>query len=250
MDPWEIAVLGIGVVVGLALLGGVASKLPWTGLSFLPQGLYAMMNFLPMGLIMFGFIADIIQQKFRYSIASISGLLAILLNKMISIPFSAMQGGQRGGAEGWCTIPGLEMLESRYTPMTIVSTFTILFYFVLSAAFIRPASENITLGVFLGGLGIFQLLIMLWNGCFEYQTPIKGNIFFNIFAAWLLGAGLGGAAFAVVQTQYPFYLPFETMNISVSGTGVTTVTGQGGGGICQPVAGSDKSGVSEFVCDL
>jgi hypothetical protein len=167
MDPWEIAVFAIGAILGLLLLGGISSKLPWTGLSFLPQGLYAMVNFLPMGLVMFGFIADILQQKFRYSVASISGLIAILVNKMISIPFSTMSGGQRGGAEGWCTIPGLEPLESRYTPMTIVSSFTILFYFVLSAAFIRPASENITLGVFLGGLGIFQLLIMLWNGCLE-----------------------------------------------------------------------------------
>jgi uncharacterized membrane protein len=91
------------------------------------------------------------------------------------------------------------------------------------------------------------LMIMLWNGCFDYYTPIRGNIFFNIFAAWLLGAGLGATAFAVVYTKYPFYLPFEIMNITTDSSGkTTTITSQGGGGVCQPVAGSDN----EFICDL
>ena len=83
---------GAGIVLGVikffpALIGlpAAATTAATTGpgiSGFLTEGGLSFLDWIPTSLFAFGFIADIIGQQFFLSMASFSGLVAVLLNSM------------------------------------------------------------------------------------------------------------------------------------------------------------------------
>jgi hypothetical protein len=181
---------------------------------------FAIVNFIPFGFITFGFIADIIGQDFRYSIASIVGLLSIVLNFMISLltgssVISAEVGPERPGP-AWCMIPGLEKFENKMMPMSIVSSWAILSYYVIFAGTNRTTVQNTSIYVSIGLLSIVQLATFYGSDCSMFY---EGDSRYRIFAL-LLGVTCGVIGWAVVSSVYPSKVPFpNTREGMLSGSG-------------------------------
>ena len=209
---WLIAL----AVIGTILMAGVAWVfLPTTNIGYgFAEGFrgffFAIANFIPLGFMLFGMIADIINQEFRNTIATILGMIAVLLNNLVSRLLTIGSVPMAGGAvpdQVWCTIPGLNALESRAFPMTITSTWAIMMYYITFAAAKRPASQNISLGVGLGGLSLLQILTFMFVGCKDYFIPLGGSYAFNVLGAIVLGTTIGTSAYGVVNNYYPAYSP-------------------------------------------
>ena len=84
MDPWEIVVIVIALLVFLGGLGiGIRTFGTGNIYSILSGLFFAVTNFIPFGLVTFGFIADLIGQTFVYSFGSITALVAIVLNWIV-----------------------------------------------------------------------------------------------------------------------------------------------------------------------
>lgn len=208
-------------VLGLALAGGLGYALynPATRAalsSTFGAFFFAIVNFIPFGFITFGFIADIIGQDFRYSIASIVGLIAIVVNFFIalmmgkSVAWEAV--GQERPGPAWCMIPGLEKFENKRMPMSIVSAWSILTYYMIFALTKRDLSANISILSSIGILSITQLATFYGSDC---------SMFYEDSSTWrilslLLGIGIGASGWAVVSTFYPSQTPF--MDVRGSGS--------------------------------
>ena len=208
-------------VLGLALAGGLGYALynPTTRAalsSTFGAFFFAIVNFIPFGFITFGFIADIIGQDFRYSIASIVGLIAIVVNFFIalatgkSVVWEAV--GQERPGPAWCMIPGLEKFENKRMPMSIVSAWSILTYYMIFALTKRDLSANISILSSIGLLSLTQLATFYGSDC---------SMFYEDSSTWrilslLLGIGIGASGWAVVNTFYPSQTPF--MDVRGSGS--------------------------------
>jgi hypothetical protein len=156
MDTLEILgtlfliLIGVGTVV-LSGYGLSNSNLRSSILSVLSSFFFAVTNFIPFGLVTFGFIADMIGQEFRYSYASIVGLSAILINYFVGkILGGSVSTGPEQPGTAWCMIPGLEWAENKFMPMNIVSSWAIISYFLIFSLVDRDASKSLSLGVSLG----------------------------------------------------------------------------------------------------
>ena len=161
----------------------------WVGVSAF---LFAVLNFIPFGLITFGFIADMIGQDFRYSIASLFGLLSIAMNWVIGM-FTGHSSFASGGTEqpgtGWCMIPGLEGFENRAMPMNLVSSATILTYYLIWAITQRDPAQNFSLYISTAVLLIIQIGLFYSSGCSQYYVDSAG---------WRAGSLLQGALWGAV----------------------------------------------------
>jgi hypothetical protein len=262
--------VGIGVL-GLALVATVLIKSgkvrsPTDGPNFtmfsgVGRFFFAIANFIPFGLVLFGFIADMISQEFRYSISSIVAIVTMIINY-----FAGNALGNRmnvdtipmaGGADSrWCSIPGLEGLESTTLPMNISTTVSIVLYYVWFAIADRPVGENISLFAGLGAILIAQIISFASSGCSEYFTAIKGNMAYNMVIAILLGITCSAIAFSSVHWGAPEYSPFTTVgNVGKMGglqsTGGLPPVKSGlsappTGGKCSPVEGGEEDAM---VCE-
>jgi len=227
-DGWNtgdyIAVV-LSTLLGIALFAGLGVALynPETRIAImgtLGAFFFAIVNFIPFGFITFGFIADIIGQDFRYSIASIVGLIAIVVNFFIalmtgkSVVWEA-QGQERPGP-AWCMIPGLEKFENKRMPMSIVSSWSILTYYLIFALTNRDLSSNVSILSSIGLLSITQLATFYGSDC---------SMFYEDSSTWrilslLLGIGIGASGWGVVSSLYPSQAPFpNTKEHMLSGPG-------------------------------
>jgi len=211
----------ISSVLGLALAGGLGYALynPTTRAAItttLGAFFFAIVNFIPFGFITFGFIADIIGQDFRYSIASIVGLIAIVVNFFLALIMGKSVimevAGQERPGPAWCMIPGLEKFENKRMPMSIVSSWSILTYYMIFALTKRDLSANISILSSIGLLSITQLATFYGSDC---------SMFYEDSSTWrilslLLGIGIGASGWAVVSTFYASQTPF--MDVRGSGS--------------------------------
>ncbi len=250
---------GVGT---LSLLGYVWAKGSSSGAGFavaeaLRGFFFAIANFIPLGFMLFGTIADVINQEFRNTIATILGLIAVVLNNLVSRLFTIGSVPMAGGAvpdQVWCTIPGLNALESRAFPMTITTTWAIMMYYITFAAAKRPASQNISLGVGLGGLSLIQILTFMFVGCKDYFIPVGGSYAFNVLGAIVLGTTIGTSAYGVVNNFYPAYAPLGFVTSPTTGGGLLgktapnpmVGTSTATGGSCSPVEGGEEDAM---VCE-
>ena len=206
--------IGIGASFGvIALLGlgyaGYSGKFGDVGGVF-KSFFFVVTNFIPLGLVLFGFIADLIGQEFRYSIGSIVGLAAIAVNWILKIPLesffslpppvvSAADSGQV-----MCFIPGLEMFENRVTPMNFVSSTAILTYFLIFAALNRTPQQNISIGVAFPVILLTQLTTFYVGNCDAYYPAgWAGKL-----AAIVLGVVVGASGYGIVANTDPTQAPF------------------------------------------
>ena len=249
---------GIG---GLALLGFAWTKGQDSGIGYgIAEGFrgifFAIANFIPLGFMLFGMIADVINQEFRNTIATILGMIAVVLNNLVSRMLTTGSVPMAGGAvpdQVWCTIPGLNALESRAFPMTITTTWAIMMYYITFAAAKRPASQNISLGVGLGGLSLIQILTFMFVGCKDYFIPVGGSYLFNVLGAIVLGTTIGTTAYGVVNNFYPAYAPIgfapPTANpglLDATARNPMAGTSSKTGGSCSAVEGGEEDAM---VCE-
>ena len=108
--------------------------------------------YLPTALLTFGILVDVINQDFRYMIATLIGLAAIFLNKIFGMGIDKWSGRSSNvvgdvvaevtGAitapiptsYANCIVPGFESFESMYMPQSILLTTTIFTYFLFDFA--------------------------------------------------------------------------------------------------------------------
>ncbi len=262
MDPWEIATITILVVL-VAIGAGVGIKAIGTEKisSVFGTFFFVVTNFIPLGLVLFGFIADLIGQEFRYSIGSIVGLIAIAINALLKMPLEslfsippAVASAQDSGS-AWCIIPGLEMFENRVTPMNFVSSTAILTYFLIFAALNRTAQQNISIGLAFPLILLTQLATFYVGGCDGYYPAgWAGKL-----AAIVLGAAVGASAYGVVASVYPASSPFgyglkNPVTPTASGWQGAREPGSSGSGIGGPQTGAKCSAANTdddnaYVCE-
>jgi hypothetical protein len=263
MDGWEIALITVFSVVGALALYFIFKQPSVT--SGVGSGLYGVIytisNFLPYGILLFGFFADVIGQEFRYSIASFTGLLAILLNYALKPVLERVFTGAPASSSvvderGWCTLPGLEALESRATPMSIVSSSAIITYLLIFAWIDRPASDNIAISVLLPVILIVQMFTFHFSGCSPYYNT--SSLMGGFSMAMMLGAIVGTSLWAAINFGAPQYSPFSkfiptfaaTTAGKGGGVGATRNGGSNGatGGKCSQVGGSTDDD-NAYVCE-
>lgn len=232
--------------------------------------LFGIANFIPFGVMIFGMIMDVMGQEFRYSITTIMGILTIWANYLLGKGLEGFFGSPpvTGGAYlnqlrefGWCTIPGMESFESKFTPMSIVVTTAIAVYYITFAGLNRPASQNISIGVGFPLIILAQLAVFGLSDCASYYIPLSGSgIVGNILASLAFGGIMGGAAVATVQFAYPSKSPFANImggpvpGSTGGGFQAKNPMGNGGGlgaapptgGTCSPVEGGDEDAM---VCE-
>jgi hypothetical protein len=247
------AALGIAATLLFLWAKGSDSGLGYAIMGGIRGFFFAIANFIPLGFMLFGIIADIINQEFRNTISTILGMIAVILNNLASRLFTIGNVPMAGGAvpdQVWCTIPGLNALESRALPMTITSTWAIMMYYITFAAAKRPASQNISLGVGLGGLSLIQIMTFAMVGCKDYFIPIGGTYVWNVVGAIVLGTVIGTGAYGVVNNLYPAYAPLGFVVSPTTGGGLLSVTNPMAstssktGGSCSAIEGEDA-----MVCE-
>jgi len=264
MDGWEIGLITTFSVIGALILYFIFKQPAVT--SGVGSGLYGMhytiSNFLPYGILLFGFFADVVGQEFRYSIASFTGLLAILLNYALKPVLERVFTGAPSSTgvvdeRGWCTLPGLEALESRATPMSIVSSSAIITYLLIFAWTERPAIDNVAISVLLPVILILQMFTFHFSGCSPYYNT--SSLMGGFTLAMTLGAIVGTSLWAAINFGAPQYSPFSTKltlaaTTAGKGGGVgATRNGVGGanhttGGKCSQVGGSTDDD-NAYVCE-
>jgi hypothetical protein len=262
-SEWAGAGITIAVLVGAVILvkvGGVTSERSNTGIaSIFGRFFFAIANFIPFGLILFGFIADMISQELRYTISSLVGILTIILNYFIggAVSRNSSTPPMAGGADSrWCSIPGLEGLESTTLPMNISSTTAIVLYYVWFAMADRPMDQNISLFAGLGAILVAQMISFASSGCSSYYTAISGKMGYNVLGAIILGVVASAIAFSSVNWGAHQYSPFATVAMApptkLLGPGGTQQTVKSGlsapptGGKCSPIEGGEEDAM---VCE-
>jgi hypothetical protein len=177
----------------------------WVGISAF---LFAVVNFIPFGLITFGFVADMIGQDFRYSIASLFGLLSVAMNWVFGLPFGhsswATTGPEQPGT-GWCMIPGLEGFENRAMPMNLVASTTVLTYYLIWALTQRDLAVNTSLLVSAPLLLVIQIGLFYSSGCSQYYVDSASYRALAI----VQGAAWGGIGYAIIKGTAWWLTPFQ-----------------------------------------
>jgi hypothetical protein len=262
MDGYEIGLITLSSVIGALILYAIFRQPSVnSGISSGIYGLiYTISNFLPYGILLFGFFADVVGQEFRYSIASLTGLLAILVNYGLKSVLERVFTGAPVGTtvvdeRGWCTLPGLEFLESRATPMSIVSSSAIITYLLIFAWIQRPAMDNIAISVLLPIILIVQMFTFHFSGCSPYYNT--SSLMGGFSLAILIGTIIGVSMWAGINFGAPQYSPFaefspNTMTSPGAG-GLQSTKGVGGsknatGGKCSQVSGSADDN-NAYVCE-
>ena len=246
--------VGVGVLVlGLIAMtliksGQVKTGSPnYTVFSVVGRFFFAIANFIPFGLILFGFIADMISQEFRYTISSLVGISTIIANwglgtlianKLATPPMAG------GGDSRWCSIPGLEGLESTTLPMNISSTTAIVLYYVWFAMADRPMRQNISLFAGLGAILVTQMISFASSGCSSYYTAISGKMGYNVIASFILGVDTSAIAYGLTDWLGNQYSPFGA--VASLPTSVSGLSAPPTGGKCSPIEGGEEDAM---VCE-
>lgn len=239
--PWWATLIAILLTAAVSVVGtiyalgrgpsvpGVPGTLTAPGGSVIKDTI----TYIPHILLLFGVLADMFTYQGVYSIPSLVGLLSIPANflfkyfwigifdtvgKVGEILASAPQVNPRaelptvvpkGGAAGFfdlydgCNVQGFQFLASPYAPQTLVVTATVFSYYVFDLIMNR-GWLNATAAIV--GFGVFFAAEMFVIG----NCDVEGQTF-NKYLRGLMalaeGMLFGGTGYAVVQAQYPTYLP-------------------------------------------
>lgn len=223
-NPWENAWIIIGLILagllGGSILGGSA-YLSWIDG---PVGdvISRVILFIPVALVMFGFIADAVIGDYHYSIASITSIIGMILNKFgadyapslsgitsyiprfstaAPAPAAAAApevnpflGGQRGGFIE-CSLPGFEWLENTFAPQGLVMSMTVLFYILIELWDTNQASNSLGIGMITLFTVLLQGAAFVRNGCLTRYTYGK----WSIPIALVMGITFAGSAYGTVK---------------------------------------------------
>ena len=233
--------LSVFLVIAVIVLGAVGYRIysnaelraaffasvPTTGPSKLaPLGLlfWNFFVYLPTALLTFGILVDVINQDFRYTIATLIGLSAMLLNKIFGMGMDKWSGRSSNvvgdvvteltGAVtaplptsyANCIVPGFESIESIYMPQSILLTTTIFTYFLFDFASTRDSSKNASAAIFMLGSLAAQTGILYKNGCLD-KYWITSYPLANALVATVAGLTVGGFSYLIVKNSASGKLP-------------------------------------------
>jgi hypothetical protein len=162
--------------------------------------------YMPNVFFVYGFIADIVNNKYHYSVASLTALFGMVINRVLGLPVangvsfirskintkiaapvaSALTSAgivpvapQQGGEEDsmglpplpvkskFCSLPGFEWLENTVAPQGIIMSMTVLWYLMIEMWDTGQGQNTIALGVTtLITFGV-QWFVLYSNGCLK-----------------------------------------------------------------------------------
>jgi hypothetical protein len=233
MDPWEAAFISVITIVGV-LAGGVGlykykEYLP-AGVLEIPLALVTFLgNLMPLSLIAYGFAGDIINQDgFRLAIPSVAAVLSIFVVGVSSKVFAIRAGKQLSEQDTsglvWCTIPGLEQVESPYFPTAFMSTMVIAFYY-MCWSWSTPGKTAWPLAMMFSIVYAVQFLAFMNGECSASYIPPFGGILGSILISSLIGATIGTIAWASTGKSIQ-YSPFNIPLGSSAASGSTCLPGE------------------------
>jgi hypothetical protein len=218
MDPWEIAFIVVITLVGLFMGGSTLyhfkDNIP-SGVFDLPFALVTFLgNMMPFALIAYGFAGDVINQDgVRLSIPSFAAVGSIFLvgivSKVIATNGGADLSQQETSGLVWCTIPGLEAVESPYFPTAIMSTMIVAFYY-MCWAWTTPSKLSWPLAMMFSIVYTVQLLAFMNGECSASYIPPFGGIIGSILISTVLGIVIGSISWAATgkaPNLSPFNIP-------------------------------------------
>jgi hypothetical protein len=218
MDPWETAFIVLATTIGIFMVSfGLfrnQDSFP-PGLLDIPLALVTFLgNLMPFALIAYGIAGDMINQDaVRLSIPSIAALGSIFVvgitSKIIATNGGVDLSKQETGGLVWCTIPGLESVESPYFPTAIMSTAIIGFYY-MCWAWSTPSRLSWPLGLFFSIVYLVQLLAFMNGECAASYMPPFGGIVGSILISTVLGILIGTISWASTgraASLSPFNIP-------------------------------------------
>jgi hypothetical protein len=269
-DTWDI--VGPLLLTVFVFMGAIAfgSKIP-NAVGYLN----ILVLYIPISLMIAGFIPDIVTQEFNYSVVSITGIIGAILNRIAStLVMSFLTGppeklraavatlpsdigtlnkginplvAKYHAAFSGCTVPGFEFLESTLAPQSLVMLTSM--YFFLLIVFIHDEHASIV-GLSSAFVILFalQMVSSIRNGCFNSE-------FFVFGPGWLSVAGILGSLLVISAISAGFgYLIKKSIPSSTGGTTNTYTLSPNGRGKMSSVNSipTKDVGVSDqdqFVCD-
>jgi len=205
-------------------------------------------NVLPFTTLVSGVVVDVINQYgVKYSLPSIVALVFMAVLGLGTQLFGSYAGGLNLNSEEsygsfWCTIPGLERLESPYIPTSFLATSLIFMYFLTWAGNTGAPAGRIT--TMFGITLVAQLGAYYMGSCSQSYASIYGfptglvNVAIPIIIGALIGSITAGSAIAADKGHYNPFTP-------------TTNGATGGGGLHNTLQAppKDDSGHSQPVQD-
>lgn len=214
--------------------------------------LFAIGSFIPFGLLMFGIISDLIYATPHNYVISAAAIFAILLSKGISaliqlkIPIDTSPVSTSNVLNsGWCTIPGLEGLESPFFPMSTLIVAMISTYY--SAFAISSGYPIVTAPMVI--LMVIHLVATWFSGCSTSYFSIGGSFTWNIVITIVTGFILGLSTYGIIKSGYPAYAPYQAINPSAPSSrwGATApLGGPPASATCSAEPGDDNTFVAEL----
>jgi hypothetical protein len=218
MSATSIVLTILQVIGGIALVVAAGAAFSNSGLS-MPSSTTSMItavvafvaNVLPFALLAYGLIGDLILWNYRLSIPSLAALGSVFIVGFVSRIiatgyYNKDLSNQDTFGSSWCTLPGLEVLESPWLPTAFLSTGLIATYYLCWIG-----DTNGDLSRALSVLGIvwgIQLASFLATDCASSYFPIFGSVFLNIILSTGIGALLGLVTFSIVRKNAA-YNPME-----------------------------------------
>jgi hypothetical protein len=223
MDPWDVlgpillTILVVGAVLGFSKSDAAPSIIGYTNILVL---------YIPVSLVLAGFIPDIISQSLNFSVVSITGLIAVILNRLVSSGVMSYLTGEpvklaaglaklgtdpeklqgvniaiakyRGAFSG-CTVPGFEFFESTLVPQSLVLLCSMYAFLMLDILVNDPSKSVGGLSIGFGMLLLAQSVFSLKNGCFdpgffvygESKLISTGGMLLSLILISMTAAGIG-----------------------------------------------------------
>lgn len=221
-------VASVAVYFSMRAKQGVPAATAAASGSSLPTVIMDTISYTPHILLLFGLIADAVTTKFgTYSIPSLVGLLSIFINWVFKYFWTGVYEivakfrppmTQAGGdpstkflSYDGCSVQGFGGLASKFAPQTLVVTATVFSYYMFDLVANR-------------GTGYAWPIIVMFVVFYGLQAMVMGdcplpegdtdqpNWVLKMLAAFVEGLFVGGTSYAVVQNNYPEYLPSSNIN--------------------------------------
>ena len=238
--------VAFGVIGFVVVVGGMvyASKTLGGPNSFQYASIFAM--YLPVTYVLVGIISDIVSQEYKASASSVTAIVAITLNKLISILFvyfgSTTQKLQEEISNSGdittlytrvyqgCTVPGFENMESIVAPQSLVIIVSLFMFFALEIGVNHPGQSLSGIVWIAITAFVIQLAFIHTNGCLTGEYYWNGSLVVAIAMSLLIGGLAGGLGWSANRFMFP------------DAPGSAAAGGRGGGlGSTGPVVGPPSS---------
>ena len=163
---------------------------------------------------MFGFIADIINNDFRYSIPSLIGILSVIVNSFIGLIAKSFL-NFNGQTPLECSVPGFSFLDSIISPQGIVLPISIFTYLFIDFGLNRSPNQNLGTAIIFAIFLAIHVLVMIVNDCFRSYYGGLYSLLFATIIGFLLGLSGWIGVLAIAPDRFPSHISSEKPVASV-----------------------------------